>query len=197
VNETARKPRFTFAQYLEQERTSDVKHAFFDGEIFAMERSSIEHGRLTARLTGALFSQSRSRPCEGFSSAVRVRVLATGFATYPDISVVCDRLERDPEDANTIANPILLVEVLSEATEAHDRGEKFAQYRRIPSLQEYVLVSQDEPRVEVFRRNADGKSWTLQIAVAGQSVSIASIGCELAVDSIYAKPLEPSVRDGA
>ena len=190
MNEPARKLTFTFAEYLEQERTSDVKHEFVNGEIFDMAGGTIEHGRLASTVNAALRTQSRGRPCEVYSSDVRVRVLATGLATYPDTSVVCGRLERDPADANTIVNPVVLVEVLSDSTEGYDRGEKFAHYQRLPSLKEYVLVSQRSPRIEVFRRNEDGNSWTLLIAQAGERVSLASIGCELAVDEMYANALE-------
>jgi Uma2 family endonuclease len=106
------------------------------------------------------------------------------------MSVVCGRLEHDPEDANTIINPTLLIEVLSDSTEGYDRGVKFAHYQRIPSLQEYVLISQHSPRIEVFRRNPVGKSWTLDFAEASESIKLVSIGCELAVDEIYANPVE-------
>ncbi|MEP7120563.1 MAG: Uma2 family endonuclease [Byssovorax sp.] len=192
MNEPARKVTFTFAEYLEQERTSDIKHEFVNGEIFDMAGGTIEHGRLAARMTKTLGIQLDGRPCDAFTADVRVRVLATGLATYPDLSVVCGALERDPADVNTIVNPIVLVEVLSDSTERYDRGGKFAHYRRIPSLQEYVLVSQHEPRIEVYRRNEDGKSWTLHIAEASEIAKIASIGCEIAVDAIYANPLEPA-----
>jgi Uma2 family endonuclease len=117
-----------------------------------------------------------------------IRVLATNLATYPDLSVVCGRIERDPEDANVVINPIVLIEVLSDSTEAYDRGEKFAHYRRIPSLREYVLVSQHQPRIEVFRRNDDG-SWTLYEAATSERAKLASIGCELSVDEVYANAL--------
>ena len=188
MNEPARK--LTFAEYLEQERTSDVKHEFVNGEIFAMAGGTIEHGRLASKVNAALRTQLLGRPCEVYSAEVRVRVLATGLATYPDMSVVCGRLERDPADANTIVNPVVLVEVLSDSTEGYDRGEKFAHYQHLPSLKEYVLVSQHGPRIEVFRRNDDGKSWTLHIAQAGESVSLSSIGCDLAVDDMYANAQE-------
>ena len=153
MNEPARKLTFTFADYLEQERASDTKHELVNGEIFAMAGGTIEQGRLASRLTAMLGAQLRGRPCETYSSDVRIRVLATGLATYPDLSVVCGRLEPDPADANTIVNPIVLIEVLSDSTEAYDRGEKFAHYQRIPSLQEYVLISQHGPRIKLFRRS--------------------------------------------
>jgi Uma2 family endonuclease len=188
MNEPAHELTFTFAEYIEREQGSDTKHELVNGEIFAMAGSTIEHGRLASNVTISLGGQLLGRPCAAFSSDVRVRVLATGLATYPDLSVVCGKLERDPGDVNTIVNPILLVEVLSDGTEAYDRGEKFAHYRRIPSLREYVLVSQHEPRIEVFRRGEDG-IWSLHEAGATERVKLASIGCELAVDAVYADPL--------
>ncbi|APR82436.1 Hypothetical protein A7982_07785 [Minicystis rosea] len=186
MNEPAHK--LTFAEYLALERAGDTKHELVNGEIFAMAGGTPEHARLTMRVGAALLTQLSGRPCEAYSSDLLIRVLATGLATYPDVSVVCGRLETDPEDANVVTNPIVLVEVLSDSTEAYDRGEKFAHYRRIPSLREYVLVSQHEPRIEVFRRN-DDRSWTLYEAHAGERAKLASIGCELAVDEIYANPL--------
>jgi len=191
MNEPARKLLLSYAEYLEQERSSENKHEFLSGEVFAMAGGTIEHGRLCSRVTAALLVGLRGRSCEAFSSDVRVRVLATDLATYPDVSVVCGHIERDPEDANTLVNPIVLVEVLSDSTEAHDRGEKFAHYRCIPSLLEYVLVSQRRPRIEVFRRNEDG-SWTLYVAGASASVTLTSIGCTLSVDDIYTNALDPA-----
>ena len=188
MNEPARKLTFTFAEYLEQERTSDVKHELVNGEIFAMAGGTPEHGQLALSIAIALGPQLRDRPCAQYSSDVRVRVLATDLATYPDLSVVRGGLQRDPADSNSIINPIVLIEVLSDSTERYDRGEKFAHYRRIPSLREYVLVSQHEPRIEVFRRNEDGKTWMLHIAEASESATLTSIGCVLNVDDIYADP---------
>ena len=185
MNEPARKLTFTFAEYLEQERASDVKHEFVNGEIFAMAGGTIAHGRLASMVNATLVAQLLGRPCEVYTSDVRIRVLATGLATYPDISVVCGGLELDPADANTVVNPIVLIEVLSDSTEGYDRGEKFAHYQHLPSLQEYMLVSQHGPRIEVFRRNQDGKTWTLHIAKASESATLASIGCEVAVDNVY------------
>lgn len=188
MTDPARKLSYTFAEYLERERASQTKHEFLNGAIFDMAGGTLEHGRLAVRVGSALLAQLRGRPCEAYSSDVLVRVLATGLATYPDLSVVCGRIERDPEDANVVTNPIVLVEVLSDSTEAYDRGEKFAHYRRIPSLREYVLVSQHQPRIEVFRRNDDG-GWTLYEAAGSESAKLVSIGCELSVDEVYANAL--------
>lgn len=121
--------------------------------------------------------------CRVFTSDLRVRVRETGLATYPDATVVCGPLERDPEDPNTVTNPTVLVEVLSDSTEAHDRGEKFGHYRRIQGLRAYGLVSQHERRIEVYRPNADG-SWTLEEATPGRDLRGADL-CAIPVDAVY------------
>jgi Uma2 family endonuclease len=116
-------------------------------------------------------------------------VRATGLATYPDASVVCGGLERDVEDRDALVNPVVLVEVLSPTTEAYDREEKFSHYRRISSLQAYVLVSQKEQRIELFTRNADG-TWTLRDVREG-AARIECIGCDLPLSEVYHDPLAP------
>jgi Uma2 family endonuclease len=149
---------YTFADYLALERDSEIKHEFDAGEILAMSGGTSRHSALIASVVTAL-RNTRSAGCIIFTSDMRVRILATGRATYPDVSMVCGPLEYDPDDADrtTITNPSLLVEVLSVTTEKGDRGNKWMHYQRIPSLQEYVLVSQ-EPRIEVYRRMPSG-SW--------------------------------------
>jgi Uma2 family endonuclease len=187
MTEPAQKIVFSYAEYLERERANERKHEFLAGEIFAMAGGTPEHARLAANVTAALVAQLRRRPCAVFSSDLRVRVLATGLATYPDVSVVCGKIERDSEDEDAAVNPVLLVEVLSDSTEAYYRGEKFAHYRRIPSLKEYVLVSQHRPCIEVFRRN-DDDTWTLHEASEHGRARLASIDCELQVDDTYEDP---------
>ena len=160
-----------------------------NGEIFAMTGGTPEHADLAASVIRELGIQLRGRSCRVYTSDLRIRVLATGLGTYPDASVVCGPLERDPADKNTVVNPVVLIEVLSDSTERYDRGEKFAHYRRIPSLQEYVLVSQLEHRIEVFRRNGDG-TWTWSEALEPGSAKLSSISCELSVEAIYAGVFE-------
>jgi Uma2 family endonuclease len=148
-----------------------------------------EHAGLAAAFAAEVATALRGKACRVYSSNVRVRVLATGLATYADISVVCVRLETAPDDPDAIVNPVVLVEVLSDSTEAYDRGAKAAHYRRIPSLREYVLVSQREPLVEVQRR-AEGGRWELLEARSGETIELASLGVGLAVSAIYANPLD-------
>ena len=115
-----------------------------------------EHSRLSVNVQGELRNALRGRRCTVFNSDVRVRVLATGLGTYPDATVVCGRLEVDPEDKNTVTNPIVIVEVLSDSTETYDRDDKRAHYRQLPTLRDYLLVSQHERRIEHYHRNDDG-----------------------------------------
>ncbi|HMR75262.1 MAG TPA: Uma2 family endonuclease [Polyangiaceae bacterium] len=149
--------RYSYEEYLAYEQDSGLKHGFEDGEIFAMPGGSRRHNALALRV-GAAVDAGRRPGCIAFQSDQKVRVLATGKATYPDVSLVCAPIEGDPADpsGNTVTNPTLLVEVLSPSTEEEDRGNKWRHYQLIPSLQEYVLVSQGPPRVEYFRRLPTG-----------------------------------------
>jgi Uma2 family endonuclease len=143
---------YTYEEYLAYERDSELKHEFEAGEIFAMAGGSPRHSALASRVSAAL-ENTRPAGCTAFQSDMRIRVLATGKATYPDVSMVCGAIELDPADRSgtTITNPMLLVEVLSPPTEEVDRGSKWRDYQLIASLQEYVLASQ-ESRVEIYRR---------------------------------------------
>jgi Uma2 family endonuclease len=149
---------YTYEEYLAYERDSDRKHEFEAGEIFAMAGGSPRHSALASRISAAL-ENTRPPGCTAFQSDMRIRVLATGRATYPDVSMVCGPIDLDAADGSgtTITNPALLIEVLSPSTEEVDRGSKSRDYQLIPSLQEYVLVSQDA-RVEIFRHLA-AESW--------------------------------------
>ncbi len=184
----AHKPHHTFAEYLAREASAPIRHEYVNGEIFAMAGGSIEHGRLCMSLGSELRLALAGRPCVVLSSDVRLRVRETGLATYPDLSVVCGRIETDPENAQTITNPVLLVEVLSDSTETYDRTVKHAHYRRIPSLRDYLLVDQHTRHIEHIQRNDDG-SWTLRDVEAGGVITLSALDCRLSVDAIYANPL--------
>jgi Uma2 family endonuclease len=175
--------RYSYAEYLAYERDSELKHEYDNGEILAMAGGSRRHNALALRV-GAALDAARAPGCVAFQSDQKVRVLATGRTTYPDVTVVCGKIEGDPADPQdaTITNPTLLVEVLSPSTEQEDRGRKWRHYQLLPSLQEYVLVSQDEARVERFRR-LPGGSWEYTEATAG-TVPL-STGAELDLDRLY------------
>lgn len=179
----------TYAAYLAAEQVSTTKHEYLRGQVYAMAGGTPEHAALMAAAIVELGSALRGRPCRLYTSELRVRIEATDLSTYPDVSVVCGALETSAIDRNAMTNPILLVEVLSDSTEAYDRGEKFAHYRRLPSLREYLLLSQHEPRIESFRRNEQG-IWMLAEAGAGETLTLAAIeGVRLDVDLIYHNPL--------
>lgn len=167
------------------ERASEQRNEFLDGEIFAMAGGSPAHSRLAAHVIAQLVTKLRGQPCGVFTSDLRVRVKATGLTTYPDVTVVCGPLLRDDEDPHAVVNPVVLVEVSSESTEAYDRNDKFAHYRRVPTLRAYVLVSQREERIEVYRRNDDG-TWTLDEARPPAVARLDAIGCSLDVAEVYA-----------
>ena len=179
----------SYAEYMALEAKADERHEFLDGQLYARAGGTPEHAALAAAFAGELRNALAGRSCRVFSSDLRVRIRATGLTTYPDLSVVCGRLEMDAEDGNAVVNPVLLVEVLSESSEAYDRGAKAAHYRRIPSLREYVLVSQREPLIEVYRRNEQGR-FELFEARSGESIELASVGATLSVDAVYENPLD-------
>jgi len=178
----------TYAEYLAAEAVADVRHEYLNGDVWAMAGGTIEHGGLAMAVAREVGQALHGKPCRAFSSDVRVRIPETDLATYPDLSVVCGQLQTADDDPDAITNPVLLVEVLSDSTEAYDRGAKWAHYRRIASLRDYVLVSQAEPLVEVYRRTAGGR-FELFEARAGETIELASIGARLDVDAVYANPL--------
>ncbi len=179
----ARLHRYTYREYLAFENSANVRHEFLDGEIYAMAGSTREHAAICANLSSALGVQLRGQGCQVHSSDLRIRVLESGLATYPDVTVVCRRAELDPEDRNTVTNPVLIVEVLSPSTVAYDRGEKLSHYQRIPSLREIVLVAHDERLIEVWRREEDN-TWRRSEARRG-ALALTAVAATLAVDDVY------------
>lgn len=181
-------PVVSFEDYLEAERQAEVKHEWLDGVVYDMAGGSVEHGRLAANLMAALRSRLAGR-CTILSSDVMVFVSETNLATYPDGSVVCGpldvrRVERHGKViGEAVTNPTLLIEVLSESTEAYDRGEKFAHYMRIPSLQGYILVAQAHRRIEVFHRPLVRGHWQQDVLEAGGTMSLH--GVTIPLDEIY------------
>lgn len=176
---------WTPAEYLAAERTSPERHEFFDGEIFAMAGASFEHNKIVGNLVGELRSALRHRQCDVTPSDLRIKVPATGLYTYPDVTVLCGDPLFEDDARDTLLNPTVVIEVLSESTEGYDRG-KFRNYRSIATFREYVLVAQDAVSVERYTRGEDGV-WSLRESGAGERLVLASIGCEIAVDEIYLK----------
>lgn len=178
----------TYEEYVAGERTSEVKHEYVAGELFAMSGARRAHNLVTVNISTSLTTQLRERPCLVFSPDMRVRT-RDDVGTYPDVSALCGRPEFQDAGEDDLLNPTLIVEVLSDSTERYDRGAKFEHYQTIPSFQEYVLASSSKARVEVFTRQADG-SWVLRAYGPGEVARLSSLGIELAVDDVYRKVFE-------
>ena len=177
---------YTAAEYLALERRATYKSEYVNGHIIAMSGASRRHNLIAANISRELSSQLRGRPCESYISDMRVRVSETGLYTYPDVLAVCGDIRFADEQTDTLLNPTVIVEVLSASTEAYDRGDKFAHYRRLASLHDYVLVSQDAVRVEHYVRQ--GEKWVLsEASLLTDTVSLASIQCTLVLEDIYDK----------
>lgn len=175
----------TYAEYLARERTSEVKHEYRRGDVWP-HSGTPKHARLTAAVNAVIANQLRGTPCIPYASTLRVRIESTDRATYPDLTIICGPEQPASDDPDAITNPTVIVEVLSESTERSDRGEKFAHYQRLTTLREYVLVSQDAQRIEVFRR--EGSTWVLSISEAGATVKLESLSLEFPVSEVYALP---------
>lgn len=174
-------------EYLEAERRAETKSEYLDGEVFAMTGGSRRHNLVMTNLIREVSQQLKNRPCEVYPSDLRVHIPATGLYTYPDLVVVCGDPRFEDQELDTLLNPTLIIEVLSPTTEAYDRGKKFEHYRTIESLAEYVLVSQDAPRIEQYVRQ-EGGSWLLTATPGLDSrMILASVGCELALAEVYDK----------
>lgn len=174
----------SYREYVALDDASNVKLEYLAGQIYAMAGGTPDHAGLQAAMTSLLFAQLAGGRCRVFSSDLRVRVLATGLATYPDVTVVCGPRQLDPEDPNTVVNPTVIVEVLSPGTAAYDAGEKLESYKRIESLAHCVLVHQAERRVDVWTRDEAG-AFHLSVAHDGDQVVLASLGASLEVKALY------------
>jgi Uma2 family endonuclease len=182
--------RFAFAEFVQLEEVSGVKHEFLGGQVYAMAGGTPEHAAVSANVVRLLGNALVGKRCRVYSSDLRLRVKATGLGSYADGSVICGAIQIDAEDPkeHTALNPSILIEVLSPSTEDYDRGEKLGHYKQIPSLREVLLIAHDRHEVEIVRREED-ESWSRSIAKAGETVRLASLGCELSVDEIYHDPL--------
>ena len=181
------------AKYLAIERAADFKSEFFDGEMFAMSGGTPMHSLIATNLAREMGNPLKGRPCVLFNSDLRLKIVATGLCTYPDLSVVCGPLELAGAEDDVIVNPTLLAEVLSDSTEAYDRGKKFEHYRQIPTLKEYLLVSQKEPRIEQFLRD-DSSEWRLREAAGLEArLELPSVKITIALSEVFANvKFEPS-----
>ena len=172
------------AEYLALENEAETKSELFNGQIYAMAGATPTHVRISGNVYHAIRTQLRGKPCEPFNSDLRVRVNETGAFVYPDVTVACPPLTFAEDDANSLTNPVVVIEVLSPSTEANDRGAKWGHYQHLASLRDYVLVAQNQKRIEHYERLDDG-SWRYSVRENDGIVSLKSIECELNLDEVY------------
>lgn len=180
------KQRWTEADYLKFDRSSDERYEFINGDIVAMSGGSERHARIIMNTAIDLGKQLEDRPCSVYGSDIRVRLLPGRYYAYPDVTVVCGAVQLvSDEYRDILLNPTVIIEVLSPSTEAYDRGEKFARYRALESLQEYVLIAQDRAQIERYARQPNN-DWVLSETQRLDGViPLRSIGCELAAAAVY------------
>lgn len=174
-------------EYLRIERDAEWKSEYIDGEMFAMSGASPRHVLITGNLTRELGNQLHDGPCGVYPADLRVSTDRRRHYTYPDVVVACDPLQFVDDRKDTITNPTLIAEVLSESTEKYDRGAKFERYRAVSPLAEYMLVAQDRVHIELYTRQADG-GWILrEWSARDAEIDLISLQCRLKVAEIYAK----------
>jgi len=179
--------RITPEEYLELERRSETKNEYLDGEMIAMPGVTREHGRIVLNLLVELDAQFMDRPFEVHGPEMRLKVSATGLYTYPDVVVIGPDPQLEDRLRDTLMDPLLIIEVLSDSTESYDRGKKFAHYRALDSLREYVLVSQKEYRVERFVRQEDGQWLYSEVVDPEGSLELVSVVSRIPLSRIYRK----------
>ena len=172
-------------EYLRRERAAEFKSGHLNGEMFAMAVGSPNHSLIAANFVGSVWLSLQNKPCKVFNSDLRIMVRPTGLFTYPDASIVCGDLEFSDDVKDSVTNPTVIVEVLSESTEKYDRGAKAEHYRQLASVQELVLVSQDKYHVEQYLRQPDG-SWRFEEHRSLQStLALTSIGIAISLEELY------------
>lgn len=182
-------PKLTVDEYLAADRIAELKSEYHEGEVFPIVAATLAHGRLAAQFIGGLVQRLKGGPCLVAASPVRVRISPTRFV-YPDVMVICGAPVYTDAEADTITNPKAIVEILSPSTADYDYGAKFQFYRMLSSFEEYVLVSQNERRVEVFRRTPD-KRWILSTYDgAHTSFPMDSLGLSIPLDDLYGGVIE-------
>jgi Uma2 family endonuclease len=178
------KTHYTVQEYLQLEESTREKHELFQGEIFAMGGASEAHNLIVGNVLAELRQKLRSKPCRVYPSDLRVKVDRSGLYTYPDVVVVCGQ-PRFEQPGESLLNPTLLVEVLSDSSEAYDRGKKSEQYRTLASLTDYLLIAQDRVLVEHYSRQPEDR-WLLHAASRlDDSIAIASLDCTLPLAEVY------------
>lgn len=179
------KAKLTAQEYLTLERAAEFKSDFYDGEMFAMSSGTSVHSTIASNIGGSLWQRLQGKPCRPYNSDLRILIPTSGLYTYPDVPVVCGPLDVTDEHKDTITSPAAIFEVLSDSTEAYDRGAKFFNYRTIPFLRYYVLVSQKSHLVEVYSRESDSEWKLVTYTALEETVLLPQLQVELPMAEIY------------
>lgn len=175
----------TQEEYLAFERASLEKHEYYQGEIFAMSGAGMRHNRIQVNFIREVGSYLKGKPCDVFGSELRVHIPANTLYTYPDALIVCDKPQMLDNEFDTLLNPVVVVEILSRTTQSYDRGDKFALYRSIPSLKEYILINSEKLGIEQYHRQQDD-AWLLHVQQEKEAtLFIHSINFSLPVSELY------------
>jgi len=171
--------------YLQAERVAAEKHEYYRGEVFAMSGASLNHNDIFSNVFGELAAALNGSNCKPYGSDLRIHIPANTLYTYPDISVICGKTETTDDKLDTVTNPAVIIEILSATTRNYDRGNKFALYRQIPTLKEYILIDSENISVEQFSKTAD-VSWILtEYKNINSSFTIPALQLSLSLASIY------------
>jgi Uma2 family endonuclease len=184
---TQSKPYLTPEQYLEIERKAEFKSEYYRGEMFAMSGARLNHNLINWNTVGQFHQQLRSKPCQGYSNDMRVKVSDSGLYTYPDIAVVCGEARFLDDKLDTLLNPTLIVEILSPSTETYNRQDKFRLYRSLDSMKEYLLIASELVSAELFTRQPDGRWLMTEAASLDDTLILTSIDCRLKLADVYEK----------
>lgn len=187
MQEAIKKKYMTEEEYLEMEKTSDIKHEYYQGEVFAMAGASFKHNIIASNIIRELGIQLRKSPCRVLAGDMKVRIEKKNSFAYPDISVLCEEVQFYNNRQDIIENPQVIIEVLSDSTESYNKHEKFVYYRTLKSLKQYVLVSQEEERIEKYAKNENG-FWVLSYTDETiREINLESINSNLNLDDVYEK----------
>jgi Uma2 family endonuclease len=174
-------------EFLAFERAADEKHEYRDGEIVLMSGAKLNHNRISTNIAALLWQGLKGKNCENYSSDLRVWVPKTRLYTYPDAIVVCGDPVFLDDEFDTLMNPLVLIEILSDSTESYDRGQKFQNYRSIDSLREYVLISQRSPSIEKYVKHGDGFWMLSEASGIDSSITLEAVDCTLPLADVYDK----------
>ena len=181
----AEKIYLTPKAFLEFERESYIKHEYLDGETFVMSSASIPHNIIFSNIFGDVINKLKGKKCRPFGSDLRIHIPINSLFTYPDLSIVCDKIETTDDKFDTVTNPTVIFEILSASTRDYDLGKKFMLYRQIPSLKHYIMIDSEEVRVIIYTRKAD-ETWILKEMTNINAVfEIFTVDISLDLETIY------------